>query len=112
MSGNNFGTADKDRLLSEYLGTYVDNFDEGAYIVDELWDAHDEDGNNLLDQRECKLFLDAICHHIDEDRARNYDRSKFKQYFKAFDDDNNGFLDKEELSIFLKQLFGNPRTTQ
>ena len=48
LSGNNFGTADKDLKLSEYLGDYVENF--GSEVdVDDLWDEHDEDGNNLLD---------------------------------------------------------------
>ena len=45
--------------------------------VDELWDAVDNDNNGVLDKDETKNFLAELKKVMAEDRANNYDESKF-----------------------------------
>jgi hypothetical protein len=65
--------------LSEYLGQYATDNITGD--IDELWDNSDADKNGMLDKEECKVFLAKVKDLMNEDRAKNYDESKFDEIF-------------------------------
>ena len=44
-----------------------------------------------------------------EERAKNYDESKFEQIFDKYDEDKNGFIEKSEMTTLIKMTFRKPK---
>ena len=62
------------------MGNYANNF---SASIDEIWDKHDIDKNNMLDKEEAKPFLDEIATvMIDEQRCNRYDTQRFEEVFQ------------------------------
>lgn len=93
--------------MSEYLGKYATDNITGD--IDELWNTSDADKNGMLDKEECKVFLAKVKDMMSEERANNYDESKFEEIFTKYDDDKNGFVEKSEMTSLIKMTFRKPK---
>jgi Ca2+-binding EF-hand superfamily protein len=54
---------------------------------------------------ESEKFIEEVAGAIDQDRAYNYDKSKFKELFERFDDNKDWLLSKGEMAQFIKFAF-------
>lgn len=89
-----------------YLANYTAKFTKD---IDALWTYHDIDRNGYLDREEASSFVFEISECIDQDRALNYDPSKFDTLFDRFDENNDLFLSKAEMATFIKKIFTKPK---
>ena len=88
--------------LTGYLKNYKVSFSKD---LDKVWDQYDGDKNGYLDKVESEKFIEEVAGAIDQDRAYNYDKSKFKELFERFDDNKDWLLSKGEMAQFIKFAF-------
>jgi len=88
--------------LTGYLKNYKASFSKD---LDKVWDQYDGDKNGYLDKVESEKFIEEVAGAIDQDRAYNYDKSKFKELFERFDDNKDWLLSKGEMAQFIKFAF-------
>lgn len=66
---------DNENTINRYLKDYKSKFSQD---LEEVWAKHDVDKNNKLDKNEAKNFMADIKNLlIDQNKAKNYDPSKF-----------------------------------
>ena len=88
--------------MTGYLKNYKASFSKD---LDKVWDQYDGDKNGYLDKVESEKFIEEVAGAIDQDRAYNYDKSKFKELFERFDDNKDWLLSKGEMAQFIKFAF-------
>ena len=66
--------AENQVTLKTYLANYKSNFSKD---IDKMWAEHDVDGNGYLDRQEARTFVQEISQIIEQERAKNYEPSKF-----------------------------------
>ena len=88
--------------MKTYLANYKASFGKD---IDDMWDAHDLDGNGYLDRAEARTFVFEISQCIERERAKNYNPLNFDQLFDRFDENKDHFLSKSEMAVFIKKVF-------